>query len=335
MRTLMLAVMLVAGASVIGAAAESPAAKAGVLRVKLQPELARQVGATPRLKAGGTLRTGASALDRAAAGVGAVSLRPMLPYSEKFAESRAKYGLDRWYVVEFDKSVSTEKARKAFRATAGVELAEAVTPMVLKEGDGPFTAAPAAAAAAPSQSGFNDPRLPEQWHYQNYGTLAGTVAGADINLFPAWQVTTGRPEVVVAIIDGGVDYTHEDLAAHMAVNEAELNGLPGVDDDGNGFVDDIYGYNFCTNSGEVYPHSHGTHVAGTVGAVSNNGIGVAGVAGGDGSADSGVRMISCQVFDSRSGSGDGDFAAAIVYACERGATIAQCSWGWGEPGYCE
>ena len=76
-------------------------------------------------------------------------------------------------------------------------------------------------------------------------------------------------------------------------------------------------------------------MAGTVGAVSNNGIGVAGVAGGDGSADSGVRMISCQTFDSRSGSGDGDFAAAIVYACERGATIAQCSWGWGEPGYCE
>ena len=127
------------------------------------------------------------------------------------------------------------------------------------------------------------------------------MAGADINLFDAWNVTTGNPEVVVAIIDGGVDYSHEDLARNMFVNQAELNGIDGVDDDGNGYVDDIYGFNFCTNTGAVYPHSHGTHVAGTVAAVNNNGIGVAGVAGGDGSANSGVRMISCQAFDSRNG----------------------------------
>ncbi len=158
--------------------------------------------------------------------------------------------------------------------------------MVLREGAGAFVQSrtPQAANAQVSYR-FNDPRLPEQWHYQNFGNISGTVAGADINLFPAWEVTTGSPEVVVAIIDGGIDYTHEDLAANMCINEAELNGLPGVDDDGNGFVDDIYGFNFCTNSGEIYPHSHGTHVAGTVGAVNNNGIGVAGVAGGAGSKD--------------------------------------------------
>ena len=182
---------------------------------------------------------------------------------------------------------------------------------------------------------FNDPRLPDQWHYQNFGKIGTSVAGADINLFKAWQTETGKNNVVVAIIDGGIDYQHEDLAANMCVNLEELNGAPGVDDDHNGFVDDIYGYNFCTNSGTVYPHNHGTHVAGTVGAVNNNGIGVAGVAGGDGSAGSGVKMISCQVFDSRSGTGNGDFAAAIAYAAERGATIAQCSWGWSEPDYYE
>lgn len=334
-RTLMLTLALAATVPCIGADAQTPPAKRGILRVKLQPELARQVGKTPRLKAGGAFNTGAASIDRAAARVGAVSIRPMLPYNEKFAERRARYGLDRWYVVEFDGAVATDIARKTFRGTAGVEIAEEVRPMVLKEGAGAFVTSEAPATAPQGKYPFNDPRLPEQWHYQNYGTIGTNVAGADINLFPAWKVTTGRPEVIVAIIDGGIDYTHEDLAANMAVNEAELNGQPGVDDDGNGYVDDIYGFNFCTNSGEVYPHQHGTHVAGTVGAVSNNGIGVAGVAGGDGTPGSGVRMISCQAFDSRSGSGDGDFAAAIVYACERGASIAQCSWGWGEPGYCE
>ena len=332
----MLALTLAVCLPCIAAEAAAPAAKRGVLRVKLQPELARQVGKSPRMKAGASLSTGAASLDRAAAAVGAVRIRPMLPYSEKFAERRAKYGLDRWYVVEFDENTDTELARKTFRASAGVEIAEPVTPMVLREGAGAFVQSrtPQAANAQVSYR-FNDPRLPEQWHYQNFGNISGTVAGADINLFPAWEVTTGSPEVVVAIIDGGIDYTHEDLAANMCINEAELNGLPGVDDDGNGFVDDIYGFNFCTNSGEIYPHSHGTHVAGTVGAVNNNGIGVCGVAGGDGSKDSGVRMISCQVFDSRSGSGDGDFAAAIIYAAERGATIAQCSWGWAAPDYME
>ena len=79
----------------------------------------------------------------------------------------------------------------------------------------------------------------------------------------------------------------------------------------------------------IYPHDHGTHVAGTVAAVNNNGKGVAGVAGGDGTPNSGIRMISCQVFDSRAGvPSQGDFAEALIYAKEHGASIAQCSWGW-------
>ena len=84
------------------------------------------------------------------------------------------------------------------------------------------------------------------------------MAGADINLFNAWKATTGKPDVLVAIIDGGIDYTHEDLAANIYKNPAELNGKDGVDDDGNGYPDDIYGWNFCTNEPKIYPHSHGT-----------------------------------------------------------------------------
>lgn len=308
----------------------------GVLRVKLQPEVAGQLGNAPLKAAKGRLSTGISTLDRASSQIKAMSIRPMLPYSPQFAEQRARYGLDRWYVVSFDESMPVAQARKVLAATPGIELTEAVTPMVLKEGTGGFRSVsrPPMKAAGVDYF-FNDPRLPDQWHYQNFGNIGTAVRGADINLFEAWKSETGRDKVTVAIIDGGVDYRHEDLAANMLANEAELNGQPGVDDDGNGFVDDIYGYNFCTNSGEIYPHNHGTHVAGTVAAVNNNGIGVAGVAGGDGTPGSGVKMISCQVFDPRQGSGDGDFAAAIVYAAERGATIAQCSWGWAEPEYYE
>lgn len=106
-----------------------------------------------------------------------------------------------------------------------------------------------------------------------------------------------------------------------------MNGEPGVDDDGDGFVDDIYGFNFVINSSDINAHSHGTHVAGTVGATNNNGIGVCGVAGGS-DGKGGVKMMVCQVFDSRaSSSAVADFGAALVYAADRGASIAQCSWG--------
>lgn len=321
----------------IGALAQ-PAARKGVVRIKLQSEVARKIGHRTMKKAPGKqLATGVTSLDKAAASTRAYSIRPMLPPNDKFADRRAKYGLDRWYVVEFDETVTPQEAKRIFGSAAGVEISENVVPMSLKEGNGGFREVSGLPqyAAASSAYPFNDPQLPGQWHYKNFGTLPNAVAGADINLFDAWNVTTGNPEVVVAIIDGGVDYSHEDLARNMFVNQAELNGIDGVDDDGNGYVDDIYGFNFCTNTGAVYPHSHGTHVAGTVAAVNNNGIGVAGVAGGDGSANSGVRMISCQAFDSRNGVPDGDFAAAIVYACEMGATIAQCSWGWGADGYYE
>lgn len=308
----------------------------GVVRVKLQPEVARRVAKSPSLRsADGKVASGVASLDNALNLISGVSIRPMLPPNPKFAAQRAKFGLDQWYVVKFDERLAPEQVTQQLKQVAGVMRAETVKPMQLKEGTGGFRKAQPTAARAKGSYPFNDPRLPEQWHYQNFGDKGTMVAGADINLFDAWKQTTGSNKVLVAIIDGGVDYTHEDLAANMFVNELEKNGEPGVDDDGNGYVDDIYGYNFCTQTGEVYPHSHGTHVAGTVAAVNNNGIGVAGVAGGDGTPGSGVKMVSCQVFDSRQGSGDADFAEAIIYACERGATIAQCSWGWADAGYYE
>lgn len=312
----------------------------GVIRVKLQPEVAAQVGSTAKVRSkAGTLSTGVKLLDTSAERVKAVSIKRVFPYVAKFEERRKKYGLDRWYEVTFDESLSPEQAKNVFKNTAGVQIAELEIPMELKDGSKnkyrKLTAADIAKMGTPKTAmPFNDPRLGLQWHYNNDGSMPGSVAGADINLFNAWKTETGKSNVLIAIIDGGVDYSHEDLAQNMWVNQKELNGKPGVYDDGDVYVDDIYGYNFVTKTGEIYPHSLGTHVAGTVGTVNNNGIGMCGVAGGDGT-NGGVKMISCQVFDPRAANSDGNFAEAIVYAAEIGASIAQCSWGWGTAGYYE
>ncbi len=326
---------LIAISSIIAhASAQTP--QKGVVRVKLQPQVALQVGNSPRVQSNGVLSLGITPLDAASQKVGAKSIKRVFPYAPKYEAQMSKFGLDCWYEVTFDEKVNPQEAARIFRNTAGVQTANCKVPMVLHEGNGSYrTVSASNVPVRTSEMPFNDPRLPQQWHYNNDGTLSGAIAGSDINLFEAWKTTTGLKDVVVAIIDGGVDVSHEDLKGNMMVNEVEANGQEGVDDDGNGYIDDIYGYNFCTNSGEIYPHAHGTHVAGTVGAVNNNGIGVCGVAGGNGSVGSGVSMISCQVFESRSGAGEGDFAAAIVYAANRGASIAQCSWGWSTPDYKE
>jgi hypothetical protein len=123
----------------------------------------------------------------------------------------------------------------------------------------------------------NDPQFGELWNLHNVGQKGG-LPDADIDAPEAWDITAGSPDVVVAVIDTGIDYTHEDLAQNIWVNEAEYRGLPQVDDDGNGYVDDIYGIDtFDDDSDPMDGHFHGTHVAGTIGAVGENGTGVTGV----------------------------------------------------------
>ncbi|MEE8451940.1 MAG: S8 family serine peptidase, partial [Thermoguttaceae bacterium] len=122
----------------------------------------------------------------------------------------------------------------------------------------------------------SDPSFSDLWGLHNTGQTGG-IADADIDAPAAWDIATGRSEVVVAVLDTGVDYTHEDLAANMWVNPGETAG-DGIDNDGNGYIDDVYGID--TAYGDSDPmdgYFHGTHVAGTIGAVGNNGIGIAGV----------------------------------------------------------
>lgn len=307
----------------------------GVLRVKLQQEVAAQVGINPASTRNGIVATGIEPFDRASRQVKAVRMERVFPYVEKMEAKARKHGLHLWYEVRFDESMDPKEAVQIFSRVPGVSIAENIVPMQLQGSPRFVTVDPLSVSSFSSKAAtmpFNDPFLNKQWHYHNDGTMNGSVAGSDINLFEAWKMATGNKDLIVAIIDGGIQYDHPDLADNICINEAELNGAPGVDNDKNGYVGDIYGYNFVTKSADVYPHQHGTHVAGTVGAVNNNGIGVAGVAGGNGQG--GVKLLSCQVFDSRS-SAQGDFAAAFYYAAVRGASIAQCSWGWGTSGYFE
>lgn len=260
-------------------------------------------------------------------------MKRVFPFSSKHEAKHRKYGLHLWYELDFNEDENPENIVKAYEGIGEIELVKPVFKKINLGADAATKAFKTEALAATEDSvSFNDPLLPSQWHYENDGSIGG-LADYDIDLAHAWSTTTGNSDVIVAIVDQGVDVNHEDLRQNIWVNEAELYGEEGVDDDGNGYVDDIYGVNFRIEGSSIFPEDHGTHVAGTVGAVSNNGIGVAGVAGGDGSGN-GVKMMSTQVFDSRA-PGGANFAEAIVYGADNGAVISQNSWGYNMPNYYE
>ncbi len=175
---------------------------------------------------------------------------------------------------------------------------------------------------------YDEAFFTQQWGLHNSGDNSGSmkqkgVAGVDINAIKAWQVTKGKKDVVIAVIDTGVDYTHKKLSPNMWVNTAEKNGLPNVDDDGNGYIDDIYGYNFDEdNSDPIDRNGHGTHCAGVIGATHEE-SGLKGVMG--------EVQIMALKFLSDSGRGDTlNAIKAIDYAIKMGADILSNSWGGGE-----
>ncbi len=303
----------------------------GVVRIKFKRQVSATLSKMQVSPQAGTLSSGITTLDKANKILRAASMKRVFPYSAKNDAKHRKHGLDLWYDVFIDNSISPMAAIETYKSVAGdnIDVAEPIYIKKLIDGDAkPYNQFKASESPLP----FNDRLLGSQWHYNNTGQVPGAIPEADINLFEAWKVQTGRPEVIVCIVDGGIDINHNDLKDNLWVNMAELNGKPGVDDDNNGYIDDIYGVNFINGNGDITPHHHGTHVAGTVAATNNNGLGVCGVAGGSGKKD-GVRLISAQVF-SESGS-SGGFAPAIVYGADNGAVISQNSWGYRQPNIVE
>ena len=167
----------------------------------------------------------------------------------------------------------------------------------------------------------NDPELNLQPHYDT------------VKMQGAWDVTKGLQDVVVQVLDTGIDMAHPDLQMNIWRNEGEICNN-GIDDDNNGFVDDCHGYNHADDTGTdlLGNHWHGTHCGGTVAADSNNGVGVAGVAGGDGTPDTGVKLMISVGFGDTS---VGGFAEALVYGADNGAHVSSNSWGYTAPGVYE
>ncbi len=276
-----------------------------------------------------------SAMAKAVQSTGAYRMERVFKPAGIYEPRTVAAGLDRWYTIYFDESKDVSSVIQQFSQVEDIECAERIVPMVAPVAKVvPVADVGRAVGAQPVAGTFDDPFLNKQWNYYNDGSVNSRAkAGADCNVRPVWEkYTTGKSNVVVAVVDGGVDIAHEDLKDNLYVNEKELHGQQGVDDDGNGFVDDIHGYNFTTvkgvTVGTVAPDDggHGTHVAGIVGARNNNGKGVAGIAGGNGTEGSGVRLMSCQIFSKTNEQGNS--AAAIKYAADNGATICQSSWGY-------
>lgn len=196
-----------------------------------------------------------------------------------------------------------------------------------KSSEGPIKHLDASPFTDSKQMLNDDPLFDKLWGLRNTGSNEpqgkSGVEGADINALKAWDITKGSHQVKIAVIDTGVDYNHPDLQGNVWVNQAELNGLPGVDDDNNGYIDDIHGYDFAYNDNDPMDgHGHGTHCSGTIGAIHNNKIGVAGVM-------SEVTIVPVKFLDD-SGSGSLESAVlAIDYATQLNVDLMSNSWGGG------
>lgn len=326
----------------------------GELIVKFIPEVEEMLESIAR-SGGGATRSGIPTFDQVMDAVGGYQLERVFPVDPRTEQKSRENGLHLWYVVRF----SGESVEAVAEKLATLGEVQRVNPnrriyRAYNSKAIPLVSSTRALGAR-ANNPMNDPLLSKQWNLINDGNMftkgdtikSKSVAGADVQVEKAWLKNKGNEQIIVAVLDEGVDYTHPDLKANMWINEGEIERST-KDNDGNGYAGDIHGYNFVKGSGvistdDVYDTGHGSHVAGVIAGVNNNGIGISSIAGGDGTPNSGVKIMSCQIFSGNMGSSALAVSRAIKYAADNGAVIAQCSWGyvsgaanildWGEQGF--
>ena len=327
-------------------------AEAGELLIKFAPEMSSILDQAQmsKTRSGMATRSGIPSTDEVLDILGSYSFERVFPVDANTEARTREAGLHLWYTVKFDKNTDLKAAAERLKQLGEVTKVQTngrikrayntdSKRIYLSDKALQQKATRAAASGEP-----NDPGFAYQWHYRNLGAgnygfenlndnQAGAEAGCDVNAVEAWKTCVGDPSIIVAVLDEGVMYTHPDLAPNMWCNPGETSQGAKADGDGNGYEGDLHGYNFVEESGNITwsdanDSGHGTHVAGTIAAANNNGIGVSGVAGGDGTLDSGVKIMSCQIFSGQNSVTLAGEARAIKYAADNGAVILQCSWGY-------
>lgn len=327
-------------------------AEAGELLIKFSPEMSDILDQAQlsKTRTGKATRSGIPSTDEVLDILGSYSFERVFPVDANTEARTREAGLHLWYTVKFNKGTDLKAAAERLKQLG--EISKVQTNGRIKRAYNTDSkriylsdkALQQKSTRAAAEGEPNDPGFASQWHYRNLGegnydfenlnnNHVGAKAGCDVNALEAWKICTGDPSIIVAILDEGVMYTHPDLAANMWCNPGESVQGAKTDGDGNGYEGDLHGYNFVTESGDITwtdanDTGHGTHVAGTIAAVNNNGRGVCGVAGGDGTPNSGVKIMSCQVFSGQNSVTLAGEARAIKYAADNGAVILQCSWGY-------
>ncbi len=254
---------------------------------------------------------------------GVVRMEPVFRDAGKFEARHRAASLHRWYKIAYSAPEAEDAVLRKFRLDSGIEDVALNHRRKLYRGMKSATAAAETAISLRALSS-NDPSFDSQWQYNNTGQTGGS-SDADIDLSEAWELTTGSPGVIVSVLDSGADLDHPDLATNIWTNTGEIPGN-GIDDDQNGFIDDVHGWDFSDNDNNPDdPDGHGSHTAGTIAAATHNGTGVAGVAGGFGGA--GVQIMPLKIFEEAF---DDIIAEAFVYAADNGAVVSSNSWGGGD-----
>ena len=286
-------------------------------------------------------RSGVLSVDEVLELVEGYQIERVFPVDVRSEAKAREEGLHLWYVVRFSDKYSVEKVAEDLARLGEVSRVE-YNRTLKRASTKPATPVSvehlASLTTKSASAKFNDSYFGYQWNLINDGSLNPSdlqqkkfIPGADVAVEKAWDLTTGDPSIIVAVLDEGIDVHHEDLKGSMWVNEGETWGSH-EDGDGNGYIGDIHGYNFVEDHGVIavgslYDTGHGSHVAGVIAATNNNNLGISSIAGGDGSLP-GVRLMSCQIFSGAYAGTVLEEVRAIKYAADNGAVVLQCSWGY-------